>query len=323
MNRIDRLTAILIHLQTKRIVKAEEIADRFEISLRTVYRDVKALMEAGVPIGSEAGKGYFIVDGFHLPPVMFTQDEANSMLLAGKLVDKMADKSVRTAFDSALHKIKSVLNESGKDDLQNLESHIGVFLRSRFEYRQQNDFPDNFMTEIQRAIAKKHVVKIEYCSREEEISNRCVEPVGMFYYSMAWYLIGWCRMRNNYRNFRADRIKSMSDTGEVFEPRSTLSLQEHFQSMYNENQSLIKVVATFEKAVLRGRPLYGSTAQEDLGDRIRSEFMVDQLDYMAHWLLLFGTAVEIIEPEELKTKMQCIAKELYNHYAVTEGVTNA
>ena len=92
MNRIDRLTAILIHLQSQKIVKAEEIADRFEISVRTVYRDVKALMEAGVPIGSEAGTGYFIVDGYHLPPVMFTQDEAGSMLLAGKLVEKMADK---------------------------------------------------------------------------------------------------------------------------------------------------------------------------------------------------------------------------------------
>ncbi|HEY8512458.1 MAG TPA: HTH domain-containing protein, partial [Cyclobacteriaceae bacterium] len=86
MNRIDRLTAILIHLQSKRLVKAEELASRFDISLRTVYRDVKALMEAGVPIGSEAGVGYFIVDGYHLPPVMFSQEEAGAMLLAGKLV---------------------------------------------------------------------------------------------------------------------------------------------------------------------------------------------------------------------------------------------
>ncbi len=102
MNRIDRLTAILIHLQTKRVVKAEEISGRFEISLRTVYRDVRALMEAGVPIGSEAGKGYFIVDGYHLPPVMFNQEEASAMLTAGKLVEKMTDDSIRKAYDSAL-----------------------------------------------------------------------------------------------------------------------------------------------------------------------------------------------------------------------------
>src|SRR3982750_4092273 len=115
MNRIDRLTAILVQLQSKRVVKAEEIADRFEISLRTVYRDVRALMEAGVPIGSEAGKGYFIVDGYHLPPVMFSQEEASAMMMAGKLVERMTDHSVRTAFESALMKIKAGLNATQKD----------------------------------------------------------------------------------------------------------------------------------------------------------------------------------------------------------------
>src|SRR5436190_19791823 len=122
MNRIDRLTAILIQLQTKRIVRAEEIANRFEISLRTVYRDVKALMEAGVPIGSEAGTGYFIVDGYHLPPVMFSQEEASAMLMAGKLAEKMTDLSVKREFESALMKVKAVLNDDGKDHLEMLQS---------------------------------------------------------------------------------------------------------------------------------------------------------------------------------------------------------
>jgi len=314
MNRIDRLTAILIHLQTKRVVKAEEISGRFEISLRTVYRDVKALMEAGVPIGSEAGKGYFIVDGFHLPPVMFTQDEANSMLLAGKLVDKMADKSVRTAFESALYKIKSVLSETEKDHLENLDSHIEVFLRSRYEHREQKDFPDHFMTEIQRALAKRQVLKIDYSSREEEVTQRDVEPVGIFYYSMSWHLIGWCRLRNGYRNFRADRIKSMANTGVNFDARSVISLQEYFQTMYQSDQNLVRVVATFEKSALKGRPLYGSVSQQDLGTQIRSEFMVDSIDYIAQWLLMFGSAVEVNEPEELKFKMREVTESLYSHY---------
>jgi predicted DNA-binding transcriptional regulator YafY len=87
MNRIDRLTAILVQLQSKKVVKAHEIADRFEISLRTVYRDVRALEEAGIPIGAEAGKGYFILDGYHLPPVMFSQQEANALVLGSKLIE--------------------------------------------------------------------------------------------------------------------------------------------------------------------------------------------------------------------------------------------
>lgn len=315
MNRIDRLTAILIHLQTKRIVKAEEISDRFGMSLRTVYRDVKALMEAGVPIGSEAGKGYFIVDGYHLPPVMFTQDEASSMLLAGKLVDKMADKSVRTAYESAMHKIKSVLNESEKDHLQNLESHIEVFLRSRYEVKEREGFPDHFMTEIQRALAKKQVLKIEYSNNEEELSSREVEPIGIFYYSMAWHLIGWCRLRNGYRDFRADRIKTLVSTGQSFEGRNLISLKEYFHSMFQSNANLTKAVVIFEKSVLRGRPLYGSISQTDLGDKIRAEFMIDSMNYLARWLLMYGTAVEVEEPESLRATMGELAEELHEHYA--------
>src|SRR6187551_425409 len=115
MNALARLPATFIQLQSKKVVKAEEISERVGMSLRTVYRDVKALMEAGVPIGSEAGKGYFIVDGYHLPPVMFTQEEGSAMLFAGKLVEKMTDKSIRKEFESALLKIKAVLNESEKD----------------------------------------------------------------------------------------------------------------------------------------------------------------------------------------------------------------
>src|SRR5690349_10098268 len=177
MNRIDRLTAILIHLQTKRIVKAEEISERFGMSLRTVYRDVKALMEAGVPIGSEAGKGYFIVDGYHLPPVMFTQDEANSMLLAAKIVEKVADKSVQEAFSSALHKIKSVLPDAGKDHLENLDAHIEFGRTPQGEQL----VASKYLTDIQRAIAGKEALRIEYLNNSDEASSRIVEPIGLFY----------------------------------------------------------------------------------------------------------------------------------------------
>lgn len=314
MNRIDRLTAILIHLQTKRVVKAEEIADRFGMSLRTVYRDVKALMEAGVPIGSEAGKGYFIVDGFHLPPVMFTQDEANSMMLAGKLVEKIADKSVRIAFDSALYKIKSVLNDTDKDSLETLDSNIQVYFRGRNESNDES-FPDHFMTEIQRAVAKKLVVKIDYCSGTGEVSTRLVEPAGIFYYSLAWHLIGWCRLRNGYRDFRADRIKNLVTTDEKFEGRSTVSLKEYFQAMYHSNQNLVQAVVVLDKKVLKERTLSSTTTQTDLGDYIRAEFMMDSVDFIARWLLMYGSGVEVESPDILRERVAQLSEELFLHHS--------
>jgi predicted DNA-binding transcriptional regulator YafY len=315
LNRIDRLTAILIHLQTKRVVKAEEIAERFVMSLRTVYRDVKALMEAGVPIGSEAGKGYFIVDGFHLPPVMFTQDEANSMILAGKLVEQIADKSVREAFSSALYKIKSVLSDDDKDGVENLDSNIQVYFRGRTNENQDHSFPDHFMTEIQRAVARKQVLKLDYVNQAGEVSQRLIEPAGIFFYSLAWHLIGWCRLRNGYRDFRSDRIKNLTNTGEEFSERSTVSLKEYFKAMYAANENLAPAVVIFEKKALHGRALSSTTTQTDLGDRIRAEFVMDSIDFIARWLLMYGKGVEIESPDSLRERVAELAEELHSHYS--------
>ncbi len=314
MNRIDRLTAILIQLQSQKIVRAEEIADRFEISTRTVYRDVKALMEAGVPIGSEAGLGYFIVDGYHLPPVMFTQDEAGALLLAGKLVEKMTDKSIRQAYTSALHKIKSVLHSEEKDHLAQLDANVAVFLRNRSEGGPTTEFPDHFLTAIQRAVATRQVLKIMYTNSAGESSRREVEPLGVSYYSMAWHLIGWCRLRKEYRDFRSDRIRDLTETGQTFEGKH-ISLQEYFQTMKSP-VGMIPVVAVFRKEGLRSKPLYGSIGQTDLGDRIRVEYLLDNLGWMARWLLMFGKNVEIESPEELKHMVADLVEQLREHHGM-------
>src|SRR5438046_1665971 len=106
MNRLDRLSAILIQLQSKKIVKAQEIADRFHISLRTVYRDINSLEEGGIPIIGEAGVGYSIMDGYRLPPVMFTKEEATAFLMAEKILEKYTDSYNANMYKSALYKIK-------------------------------------------------------------------------------------------------------------------------------------------------------------------------------------------------------------------------
>lgn len=318
MNRIDRLTAILIHLQSKRVVKAEEISQRFSMSMRTVYRDVKALMEAGVPIGSEPGKGYFIVEGYHLPPVMFTQDEASSMLLAGKLVEKLTDNSVRISFDSALHKVKAVLSASEKDHLESLQNLVQVLERPRVTEENRETFPDHFLTAIQRAVVKKQVLKIDYTNNQQELTSREVEPIGIFYYGAAWHLIAWCRLRNGYRDFRADRIRNLINTELSFEPRNLISLQEYFQSMHQSHEGLIRATVTFDKAALKNRQVYGGLSQKDLGDKIQVDFLVDNLVYIGRMLLMYGSAATIEGPEELKALMADLTEELFSHYAKSE-----
>src|SRR4051812_19448843 len=124
MNRIDRISAILIQLQSRRVVKACDIATRFNISLRTVYRDIKTLEYAGIPLIGEAGVGYSIMDGYRLPPVMFTREEATAFLTAEKLMEHMTDPSSNENYKSAMYKIRSVLHVAEKDFLENIDGHI-------------------------------------------------------------------------------------------------------------------------------------------------------------------------------------------------------
>ena len=316
MNRIDRLTAILIQLQTKRIVKAEEIAHRFEISLRTVYRDVKALLEAGVPIGSEAGTGYFIVDGFHLPPVMFTQDEASAMMMAGKLVERMTDQSVRTAFENALMKVKAVLNEAQKDHLESLQAHIEV-LKPHMQLPAQ---AGNHLSELQKAIADRRVVEFQYINNQSEQTLREVEPIGLFYYSAAWHLIAWCRLRNGFRDFRSDRIANLKTTNTIFSPRSISTLQEYLNSLQQSNIEMKSATLNFNleaaQYVHNSRHYFGFVSEQKIQDYIQMKFLTADLNTMARWILSYGNEVEIESPEELKEKVIQLVEELHEHYKV-------
>src|ERR1700742_2887373 len=127
MNRIDRISAILIQLQSRRVVKAGDIADRFNISLRTVYRDIRTLEEAGIPLIGEAGVGYSIMEGYRLPPIMFTREEATAFLTAEKFVENLTDASTIANHRSAMYKIKAILRSAEKDLLEDIDSNIHVF----------------------------------------------------------------------------------------------------------------------------------------------------------------------------------------------------
>src|ERR1700755_183326 len=172
MNRIDRVTAILIQLQSKRVVKAQEIADRFTISLRTVYRDIKTLEEAGIPVIGEAGMGYSIMDGYRLPPVMFTKEEATAFLTAEKLVEKLTDGSTKDDYKAAMFKVKAVLRLTEKDHLETMYEHIEV-MDNPYLPKVKNE--STYLQNILTAIAEKKAVNISYVSEaEQKETNRNV-----------------------------------------------------------------------------------------------------------------------------------------------------
>src|ERR1700761_2334581 len=178
MNRIDRISAILIQLQSRRVVKANDIAQRFNISLRTVYRDVKTLEEAGIPLIGEAGVGYSLMDGYRLPPVMFTREEATAFLTAEKFVEKLTDNSTRTSHRSAMDKIRAILRTAEKDLLEDIDGKILVL-----KHISQANIPDSgYIQTILNAVAQKVLLNIEYFAlHSQETTRREVEPIGIVY----------------------------------------------------------------------------------------------------------------------------------------------
>jgi predicted DNA-binding transcriptional regulator YafY len=226
MDRLTRLTSILIQLQSKKIIVAKEIAVRFEISLRTVYRDIKTLQDAGVPIGSENGKGYFLISGYHLPPIMLNEKEVNTLVIAEKLIQNQGDNSLQNDFSSLLFKLKSVLKEFQKENYEKLEKRIAPsYLKIPFETNSLSDFKS--------AIIKNKKVEITYHSiQKNEITKRTIYPLGVYFSNKAWVLVAYCNNKKENREFRLDRITEYKLTRNKFENRTDFDLTKYFIEKY-------------------------------------------------------------------------------------------
>lgn len=225
MNRIDRLLGIITLLQTKKFVAAEKIADKFNISTRTVYRDVKAIAEQGIPVSFEPHKGYFIVQGYFLPPVSFSSEEANALVLMEAVVERFADKSIINYYTTALDKIKAVLRQPQKEKLEHLKKNIKL----------QTCHPDinsfEYLAVLQNAIAGKTILIVDYQNNQQEVSKRKVEPIGLIFYAYNWHLVGWCHNRKSYRDFRVSRILKVKDSGLLFENNNHIELAEYMKQL--------------------------------------------------------------------------------------------
>ena len=308
MNRIDRVSAILIQLQSRRVVKASDIAERFNISLRTVYRDVKTLEEAGIPIIGEAGVGYSIMDGYRLPPVMFTREEATAFLTAEKFVEKLTDASIMDHHKSAMYKIRSILKNTEKDLLDSIDSNIEVL-------RSYSKLPVNNKDHIQtllHSIAGKKIITIDYfANHSQEHTKRDIEPIGIFFKDN-WHLIAYCRMRKAYRDFRVDRINCVLETEEIYNNKHP-TLKDYIAQTAKE-QELDLVVIKVDKSMhrhLEYQKYYsGFVSEKVIGGQFEMTFLTTSLEGFARWFMMFGDKAEIISPESLKERVSEIATQL-------------
>jgi len=230
MDQLSRLISILTLLKSKRIVTATELADRYEVSVRTIYRDIRKLETAGVPIITLEGRGYTLMEGYQVAPVQFTEKQANALITAQHLANQSKDTSFRKEFNEAMIKIKSVFRTSIQEKSELLNDKIVVF------DTKQESIASNILSEIQLAITNFNYVEINYKKiNDSNISFRKIEPCAMYSTDNKWILIAWCHLRKDMRAFRIDRIQHFKILHDTFEDRK-FSFQDYYKSHVYEKK---------------------------------------------------------------------------------------
>ena len=220
--RLSRLTAIITQLQSKQIVTAKYLAEKHNVSIRTIYRDIRTLEKSGIPIITEEGKGYSIMKGYHLPPVVFTEDEANALITVERLVIKNKDQSFSENVSSAIEKIKAILRYSQKGNADLLADRVYFG-----ENKEENKTSNNLM-QLQSAIIHFQLLKIEYYSSKKERTIREIEPFAIYSINGSFLLIAFCRLRDDFRAFRIDYIETLVPQNETFTPHN-MTMQRYFE----------------------------------------------------------------------------------------------
>ena len=316
MNRFDRVTAILIQLQAKRRVSGSKLAEQFGVSLRTIYRDIRTLEEAGVPLVGEPGIGYSLVEGYRLPPVMFTREEATALLTAEKLVTRLTDAPTAHLSTTAMDKVRAVLRRSDRDHLDNLAPHIQVVSPT-----DQASRPAAYQ-QLVAAISTRRVVRLNYQTAENAAATiRDVEPISLLL-SRQWTLVAYCRLRQTIRNFRLDRIQGLEVSSEAFEARPDL-LQEHW-AVESKKREKERVVLRFQPdAMLPAlvqylhdtKHFYGWAQERRLPDgQIEMILFIGDLPYLATWLLPYAGALTIVEPPTLAAPLGELARRANTYF---------
>jgi predicted DNA-binding transcriptional regulator YafY len=225
MRRADRLFQIVQIIRGRRLTTAAQLAQRLEVSERTVYRDVADLQHQGVPIEGEAGVGYRLGQGFDLPPLMFTEDEARALVASVRMAQVWQDPQLAQASQLALGKIFSVLPPAARTAAQSMAVYAPPLgLEPAVQATLQA---------LREAVQARHKVHVSYCDAADAMTQRTLRPLGCFYWGKVWTLAAWCETRQDFRSFRLDRIarvELLQDANRPFVDEAGKTLADYLRS---------------------------------------------------------------------------------------------
>jgi predicted DNA-binding transcriptional regulator YafY len=293
MNRTDRLFAMTVVLQQRRRVRAPDLARMFDISERTVYRDILTLNESGIPIVSMPGFGYELMEGYVLAPLTFTPREARSLFLAGEMLRVRSTGQLAKDLDQALAKLTIALPEKVREEATHFSRAMRVMLpRSTF------DLDDPKLAALQGAIREGRVVWLTYHSyKEKQLTQREVEPLELSLADGGWYLHGFCRLRGANRAFRINRIETLKLLEETFRVRKEEVVQAPSQ----------KLEVLFEESVVRWvleQQHYSFDSAKEHDGSVVMTYLVEDFDEIIPWLISWGRRATLRSPPELKARIK-------------------
>lgn len=316
MNKTDRLLAIVLELQRKGVVRAEDLAARFETSVRTIYRDMQALSEASVPIVGEPGVGYSLMEGFFLPPVSFTVEEAVSLLIGAHFVEQKFDPRYQERAKSSRSKIEAVLPEQVRAEAANILTTMRLlaFASDTPAGKQEKEWVEK----IRQALLDAKKVSFHYRkSLAEEDGNRdsvrIVAPYGLALVSGSWTMIGHCDLRDDLRHFRLSRMSQLAITEEGYQRPPDFNL--HAYKPMDDRKTYVRLLAQSDIAErIKESNYFFLEGWEDSSDGLLITLRVRQTEEVKQWVLGWGAHLEVLEPEMFRREIREEIEKMIKRY---------
>ncbi|MWC29644.1 helix-turn-helix transcriptional regulator [Paenibacillus sp. MMS18-CY102] len=312
MTRSDRMLSILLELQRSGVVRAEDLANRLETSVRTIYRDMEALSIAGIPLRSTPGIGYELMEGFFLPPIQFTALEASMLLLGGDYIANTFDQAYGDIAHAAQEKIEATMPEKQRLQVQQLRSSIHLLnLDEAYHVPSADEADQETLGLVRRAVLEQHAISFTYRSRraspyaseETPLSTRSVHPYGLFHSRGSWSFVGHCNLRNGLRQFRLDRMASVTLLPDTFQRPAEFRM-----NAYEPEQNFdLEVTVSFAKEALpwvQENPSFYLTGLEEREHDALATLHCRQEEDLVQWVLSWGRHARVLQPQSLRESIQ-------------------
>jgi predicted DNA-binding transcriptional regulator YafY len=307
MKQMDRRLLILTRLREEVPLRAADLAEECECSVRTVYRDIDALCQAGIPVAAMPGEGYRLAPGFHLPPIAFTVEEAVQLLLGSDIALRLGTAAQREAARAAAVKVEAVLGQETRVEVARMRERIRV---SGWMHREASPWLES----LQEALLENRVLHLKYHSYSpDRITERKVEPYQLVYYENDWHLVGYCRLREGMRDFRAGRILAAEVLDETFKRHPAVASEAQREDWSDAREVRVWLDASAVPWA-REKPGFGMEREEQSEGGSVFTFVVRDVRRLMPWLLSWGPSARVLSPPELVTAMLEQAQEMARRY---------